>query len=109
MKIKPEQVIEAYKKTGLIPKQKVTLKDGCACGLGAIYALEHGAEKKDWIGLLHVISSFNDKDKDYGIGFADGFDGLPRAYIEFSEYRTGHEDGKAAWKAVVESGLVSNV
>lgn len=107
MRITPEQVVEAYKATGLKPMRGWYFQNkDCACGLGAIAANGGCSRNEDradrWLvrngGFHHS----------YIGGFAGGFDGeqslVPGANAE--EYKQGYADGQSAWNAVVDAGLV---
>lgn len=37
-RVDPNKVVEAYKKTKLKPRRNLWLENGCACGLGVLYA-----------------------------------------------------------------------
>jgi hypothetical protein len=120
-RITPEEVVEAFNETGLIPKQgryfNLNEKGSlCACGLGALYDYKWGLNDdgirvtKDNIPELYQnIGEFLEKEYSttYRIGFAHGFDDIPTA-VDFYKsdslleemYSSGHEDGRAAYEAV---------
>lgn len=107
-RITPEQVVEAYKTTGLKPVRHITLKDGCACGLGAVYAQKLNV-RTECVGEVFTEIKKYGLSPSYVSGFIAGFDG-----VDFDEMRDvliedesiGYEDGQAAWKAVVDAGLI---
>ncbi len=81
-RITPEMVLEAYKKTGLVPKQGATcLRDGevyYGCALGAMYLATNENVPRDSHGDPLVMSAYNWSEKeygDYGCAFRRGFDG----------------------------------
>lgn len=114
-RIKPEEVVEAFKSTGLTPERGNYFSHGCACGLGAVYAAKHITLNKVYNADDDLIIS-HDLDDEYGIsyriGFVNGFDGSPHVfdvqqfsrqkYVE-EEYRAGYEDGKAAYELSIQS------
>lgn len=80
---------------------------GCACALGALAYNAIGTfeerETNSWLELNYGTW--------YHSGFAAGFDGEPfkvpiLSKVSAEQYAQGHADGQAAWKAVVEAGLV---
>jgi hypothetical protein len=104
-RITPEEVVAAYKETGLKPEQGITLADGCACGLGVIYAQKFGVLEADSYDVFNALE--RDLSPAYIYGFIAGFDGIDYTTIGLREGESiGYEDGRACWKAVVVSGLV---
>lgn len=108
-RIKSEEVVRAFQETGLKPKrfyffQREEEKQ-CACGMGAIYyVLKKSADIEGRVGGFmnsHYGSSYKG-------GFADGFDGREYRGLDRSS-KIGYKDGKNAWRAVVEAGLVEQV
>jgi len=112
-RITVEQVVKAFEQTGLTPKQgdyfeidgeKVT----CACGMGAVYAVENNIEsiKPNSIDALKINHYFAKRyGGDYRFGFARGFDDLSSFSKEVAnekEFLAGYEDGVAARKAVLK-------
>jgi hypothetical protein len=99
-RITPEQVVEAYKETGLKPRQRVFLVDKCACGLGVLAAhdanINNSYDAYDW-----AVTQYGE---DYVESFWRGFD--DRSTTPQYEQHIGYEDGRACWQAVVEAGLV---
>jgi hypothetical protein len=105
-RITVEEVKNAYKETGLKPKQGNFFPEpGCACGLGAIYIQKSRKENfgKDKVSVMNKLSYTYPRI--YQVGFANGFDGI-RKKSEFvttvtrDHYHMGYEDGKAAYEAV---------
>ena len=114
-RIKPEEVVEAYKATKTIPANNAwgyydDDGDICACGMTSVlmkrrnYSYSVLSKKK--IGRLttHVYTELLELPLDYVEGFANGFDGMKkiRAAEGPKEYDEGFDDGAAAYKAVVE-------
>jgi hypothetical protein len=109
-RITPEMVIEAYRKTGLNPVRGDYFPiTGYACALGALYVAE-GKYRSD--RNLHLNSTFCSLHSqyvygsEYCVGFVNAFDGEEILWPENDEYVAGYEDGRAAWNAIVEAGLV---
>jgi hypothetical protein len=106
-RITPEEVVTAYKETGLRPGRGAYFPDdGCACGLGVLYY----RDKPDHMGT--ITAYFDNKlGYDYRLGFVVGFDGEYFGYGVIGkpsdDYKVGYEDGRACWQACVEAGLVS--
>lgn len=110
MSITAEQVIEAYKVTGLKPRQDEWFgfyeAEGRMCGCG-LTALVVQADPKiledlkkaepDEIEMEAVVNEGLGLTFEYIKGFIRGFDGHNSIEVE-----TGFADGKAAWKAVAE-------
>lgn len=71
-----EDVKAAYEKTGLKPKAHVTLKDGCACPLGALYA-SLGDYVGDYVGGLPLdrVAAILGIASNQAYSVAEGFDG----------------------------------
>jgi hypothetical protein len=109
-RITPEMVIEAYRKTGLNPVRGDYFPiTGYACALGALYVAE-GKYNKEHNSYLNSDSCMWHFKNAYGVfyqcGFVDAFDGAHMLWPENDEYVVGYEDGRAAWNACVEAGLV---
>jgi hypothetical protein len=96
-RITPQEVLEAYEKTGLKPMQgDYYPQEGCACGMGAI------ATSNGYIdtGLEPFYSKlFRKYGTKYHDGFTHGFDG-GTVVMNNENFIKGHTDGKAAWEAV---------
>ena len=106
-RITPDQVVEAYLATGLVP-----IRDGwtdrigdrrCGCGLTAV-ATQISEANYDRISNAimeeYVIADLLDLSPKYVGGFADGFDGGKRDPYESEDWQLGYEDGRSAWEAV---------
>ena len=98
-RISPEEVVEAYRKTRLLPIRGIALGRlvACGCALGALYKREHprassSANALHWARLRYGES--------YVDGFACGFDGVITALMTNERRELGHADGRAAWDAV---------
>lgn len=119
-RITPEQVVEAYRKTGLRPVRasfgNASVGEGNeCCGLVAC-AIDRigGHEFLDRrVGAPPCPTSLIAKDAldindSYLVGFMDGFDGYDeggRALSGSRDYDHGYEDGAGAWAALVDAGL----
>lgn len=132
-RITPEEVVAAYRKTGLRPVRRISAErrfdDGfcvndeiaplCGCALVAI-ATANGARDLDPIQLpeSEILNAaceevfgvrWDDLDgHEYAAGFLGGFDGRARVLwvVVGTPSEQGYDDGRAAWAAVVEAGLV---
>jgi hypothetical protein len=99
-RITPEEVVEAYRKTGLKPMPGAYHREsGHACGLGAL-AIADGADDcwiSGWINTHPLLKGV------YGGGFINGFDQKPEDLEHQDgwedEYVLGYQDGDAARKA----------
>ena len=103
-RITVEEVLEAYRVTGLKPKQHIHFDggSGCACAIGAI-AVSSGCEPSyyevvEW-GNVHLAC-------DYRAGFMQGFDGDRMGVIgsQLHDYCEGYADGTAVREAVFNQG-----
>lgn len=113
-RITPEEVVEAYRKTGAKPCPNVYLvftdNECLACGLGAVLLAEREQEAiaavREGGGSLPMI--WDMVGAAYEEGFSGGFDPRPFPAPEGPGERIqqGYEDGRAAWEAVVAAGLV---
>ncbi|WP_010271408.1 hypothetical protein [Paenibacillus senegalensis] len=106
-RIAPEQVKEAYEKTGLKPMQNgwFEISTKCACGLSAVLAAEKGIEWLESQFRLRRSRSYIASERlnllpSYVTGFTSGFDGGVFFHSEGGTSALGYEDGKAAWEAV---------
>jgi hypothetical protein len=130
-RIMPEEVVEAFRETKLIPTQQMYLDtvddEGtddlyCACGLGAIYAFEQMKMGKTLDALTNRITSIDvptyiEKEKGlskpYRYAFTRGFDNAPikEALYHNMNYtpediehsKQGYEDGRASYLAMQPS------
>jgi hypothetical protein len=109
-RITPEQVKEAYDKTELKPMQgEFFPAEGCACGLGAIFAQKFGKP----VSLIEdgdVIHKLEDLfPEGYRLGFVHGFDGREPSFkdnkVINETYNLGYEDGRASFEAVKEDAV----
>jgi hypothetical protein len=93
-RITPEEVLEAYEKTGLKPKQcSFRIRDGKCCAV-TVLVKAAGFNSSEELREERAFS------EEYFWGFVFGFDG-----------RTGHDpkggkDGQAAWEAVKHLAVV---
>ena len=111
-RITAEQVVEAYKKTGLTPIQDhwfaKTSSSPCGCGLTAV-AMAKGLTEVYRLDISLPVRIRNTLAIPYPYmdGFSTGFDGdelVEREAYESDEdwelYQLGHDDGMSAWEAV---------
>lgn len=109
-RITPAEILEAYEKTGFIPKQGSWLEEidgpnNCACGLTAmVYTVDPTIPASYWGRRgFWLCEQYLELDRWYAEGFIDGFDSEtdPDWEIDWDPaYLRGLEDGKAAWLAV---------
>jgi hypothetical protein len=107
-RITPEQVVAAYKATGLTPKRNewFCYRTNSACGMGAISVQAQGKEEADARGTFHWIA--DRYDADYRQGFESGFDGDKRETFDWlsparrANRNLGYDDGQAAAEAVFD-------
>jgi hypothetical protein len=108
-RIAPEEVVAAYRKTGLIPERTAEhwfSEDGkCGCGATAVMKARNPEfcnsilSFKDAIGLLEVSG-------EYLRGFIHGFDGREPRVKNLPEYDQGYRDGIDSCRAAFrEAGL----
>jgi hypothetical protein len=120
-RITVEEVIEAYKETGLKPKRGRYFQDfklvdrenyryipQCACGMGAIYAYNKKNEANYDSQINQILFIDELYSSSYRCGFANGFDGVEsqEKYHKYKRYGLGYEDGQKAYQAVVDLGMV---
>lgn len=104
MQITVEQVVAAYRETGLKAVQGDYFPaDGCACALGAI-AVQNGLRKDD----LEISDWYENNDFPFITPFTLGFDGLAPSNSGFwtKDDWQAYKNGRAAWKACMDAGLV---
>ncbi|WAH35007.1 hypothetical protein [Alicyclobacillus dauci] len=107
MRITPEQVVEAYKATGLKPMQGDYFPEqGCACGIGCMSRTVVGLLPEEDFDPISIMEDAFNVSHNYVVGFTRGFDNLDNKEIYGNDMKDGYADGQAAWKAVVEVGLV---
>ena len=121
-RIKPEDVVAAYKEKDVIPVQsiwgrtsKVDGRKDCACGL-SVYAMK----KKGFNSYANLSKAFIAAEthlldfylaellhlpQPYVAGFVHGFDGNRNKERTNEDYLKGVEDGKAAAEAVKQSDI----
>jgi hypothetical protein len=108
-RITPEEVVEAYRKTGLTPERTGMdwfSEDGkCGCGATAVMKARNPdfcnstLKFGDAIELLGVS-------RPYLRGFVVGFDGLSPIDMDLQEYAQGYQDGVDSCRAAFqEAGL----
>ncbi len=114
-RIKPEDVLAAYKATGVLCMQNsyVGLRGGkrAACGMGALYIFEHPNISENMVGPTGMWCSswcLKKWGKSYMLGFGDGFDDADRSMENIEsevQYTMGYCDGRASRKLILEEGL----
>lgn len=104
-RITPEEVVKAYINIGWKPERAVYFnkEKKCACGFGAM-ALANVESENNQDLFSWIDSTYTD---DYQSGFINGFDGDEITGVRSDEWIIGFKDGKNAWEAVVESGLIN--
>jgi hypothetical protein len=99
-RITSEQVLEAYKATGMQPKRNMWLSDTSCCGLTACVLARHPERASDvhslvlsdGFSLLKYMQEQLNLTYEYTRGFVVGFDNGPFDY-HHSEYTAGYIDG----------------
>lgn len=105
-RITVDEVLEAYRKTGLVPERGAYYKEGCACGLGVIL-FAAGADMNVGDDSLNAeVEKLLGIDDSYRVGFVRGFDGkLPLPNRENQAvFDIGYTDGQACAAAVFGEG-----
>ncbi|MGE6227579.1 hypothetical protein [Paenibacillus chitinolyticus] len=102
-RITPEQVREAFKNTGLVPK-KHTFGDGRTCGC-AITAIAVESKPGCHRNFYDFVESMG-YDGEYLYYFINGFDGKNNInFLKLSEiYLIGYRDGEAARRLIFMEG-----
>jgi hypothetical protein len=100
VRLTPDVIKEAYKQTGLKPKQQTTLQlcSNNACGLAAYSRWKTPALTRG----LDIMCHYWDW---YHAGFMDGFDGEEKRRTASSyeeDYCLGYQDGIDCWNSVKE-------
>jgi hypothetical protein len=91
-RITVEEVLEAYRVTGLKPvRGSTTIVDGRCCPIGALL------ESKFIQDSLGSDERFG---REYGMGFVSGFDDCPSGRFKSPRFDDGYADGRAAAEAV---------
>jgi len=98
-----EEIVQAYEETGLIPRQRLTLRSDCACALGAYYEKKFDIRRKGVnVDIIHV--AMGDFGQDFVRGVIYGFDGDSEQSCQFllkiEDFRLGYELGKSVWEKV---------
>lgn len=110
-RITPDQVLEAFERTGFTPSKEVWFVDieskrADAIGILAMIKLNHNYEGLKWsffrIGEYETLSQVLGTGLVYMRGFIRGFEGgfLSHQFYGSDRYKSGYNDGKAAWEAV---------
>lgn len=98
-RITPEEVVEAYKSTGLKPVRGTFCWGSRACGLGTV-CISRGKMPTSPL----MVSRSLGIEMEYLLGFVNGFDGIHKASIGIDESNEtlslGFADGKLAAAAV---------
>src|ERR1700682_5004818 len=100
-RIKPEEVVAAYRVIGFAPIQRNFRCGAGCCGLTAVYQASTG---RCYVGNSELIIWSNKIfGRQYVAGFIRGFDGGDDVLDCASS--DGFQDGKAAWQSCVDAGL----
>jgi hypothetical protein len=101
-RITPEEVVAAYRESGMKPKRGHFNVDGCGCGIGAKGCQRFGSldtpsdQIADWAEATYG--------GEYCDGFYEGFDGNEMSQWDINErYVLGHADGVFARLACIEA------
>lgn len=107
VRITPDQVVEAYRKTGVKPMQgnwhNGSESDLCCCGLGALYlAAGEPVLTLTLNSYAHHVQQVLNIPGNYLIGFTNGFDGkvMPEEWVNREFEPQGFHDGRLAWATV---------
>lgn len=92
-RITAQEVVEAYKQTGIKPDPSVFLVGGCGCGQGVVYALETG---EDHVSDPEVMQAALGIEYDYSASYNLGFHGDPHYHPIERRDIEGYQDGLAA-------------
>lgn len=110
-RITPEIVVEAYRKTGLVPRRGATcctIDDALhGCAFGAMYLATVKDPPLTHSGEPAIMPAYEWAEReygDYGCAFRRGFDGS--SLLEKSNKR-GYADGRACAKAVFNTNQES--
>jgi hypothetical protein len=112
-RITPEEAMEAYRVTGLVPARDTwadLLDDGklCGCLQTAFYLQAFPDAPRKCVKLNHDVSYWFEANygTEYSGGIIGGFDGYgPRDESCSAEHKLGYVDGLAAWSAVAAALL----
>jgi hypothetical protein len=106
MSITPEQVVAAYRSSGLRARRHMLYspKDNCACGLGAILYCTYGPEleQKYNISDTTIVCNLLGVNHQYGLEFMAGFDSTTILHPKTE----GYADGQRAWRACVLENII---
>jgi hypothetical protein len=105
--ITPEQVVAAYRSSGLRARRSdlYSSEEGCACGLGVILHQMYGSEVDIMYDLsdTSIVSQLLDLSRQYVIEFMAGFDST----IILKPKTSGYYDGQRAWQACVAEDIIA--
>lgn len=113
-RIDPSTVPDLYRRVGMRPKKRIYRnEDNCGCIIGAL-AADRGVDLMviSGNGFEDTAQSLGGLTGSYVYGLTLGFDGASDARCRLldhqneSDHLAGHADGKAAWEALVEAGMV---
>jgi LSD1 subclass zinc finger protein len=114
-RLRPEEVIKAYQKTGIMPSMGVTLGSyvsgnssvRCACAIGVCFVAEGLQPPTDTPLLSFEAAKALGLTQSYSQGFIDGFDdcfedidATMGTEADTREYKTGQKDGRLCRQAV---------
>lgn len=113
-RITPEEVLSAYRDTGLLPHRHDWCDDSGSCGCPAFALWVHagrpndGTDNVDEVAREWLVAEYG---LEYADAFTSGVDGNwnPR-YLDWAEReRQGHVDGADCWAAVAAEYQVREV
>lgn len=110
-RITPERVVEAFKKTGMKPVRGEHYHEGTCCGLTAVLDAEKPNEFQSILENPYCMFSEHREyalmlDDRYAKRFMNGWDG---ELLDDDEGNSrGYVDGKLAWRAVADAGLLED-
>lgn len=106
-RISPELVVDAFKKTGLIPSRKYYMNGKYADALVAVYCAYHSNPIPISYRVIDEYFRYY-CGVDYIESFCAGWDGKHHGYYVMGNDATfdGYADGRAAWDAVKQAGLI---
>lgn len=100
-RITPEEVLEAYRVTGMEPCRGVFGDDKHGCALSALYRAERGNSR--WLFASQLCDKLG-LNAHYMSGFIRGWDGKSQIASVDGDALCGYEDGVACARAVFGEG-----
>ena len=95
------EVLAAYEKCGLKPRRSITIKHGCACPVGALYAA--AVNLPPYQADSSGMSAIGWAESRFGLGYIGGFmEGFDNKYESAwtREEKQGYADGVAVAAAI---------